>query len=44
MLPAPWIPRQLPEGDEVFLDHVGFFVADLEAAGGGLSGSAFRSH
>jgi catechol 2,3-dioxygenase-like lactoylglutathione lyase family enzyme len=27
------IDRQLPEGGEVFLDHVGFFVRDLEAAG-----------
>ena len=27
-----WIDRQLPEGDEVFLDHVGLFVRDLEAA------------
>ena len=25
--------RQLPVGDEVFLDHVGYFVADLEWAG-----------
>jgi hypothetical protein len=25
--------RQLPVGDEVFLDHVGYFVADLEQAG-----------
>ncbi len=27
-----WIDRQLPQGDEIFLDHVGYFVADLEAA------------
>ena len=27
------IDRQLPINDEVFLDHVGYFVADLEAAG-----------
>jgi hypothetical protein len=26
-----WIDRQLPEGDELFLDHAGYFVADLEA-------------
>ena len=26
-----WVERQLPEGDEVFLDHVGFFVNDIEA-------------
>jgi hypothetical protein len=28
-----WTDRQLPERDEVFLDHVGFFVPDLEIAG-----------
>ena len=28
-----WTDRQLPIGDEVFLDHVGVFVPDLEAAG-----------
>lgn len=27
-----WIERQQPEGDEVFLDHVGWFVADLDKA------------
>jgi glyoxalase-like protein len=27
-----WIDRQLPQGDEIFLDHAGYFVADLEAA------------
>lgn len=31
-LPA-WTDRQLPEGEEVFLDHVGYFVADLASAG-----------
>jgi catechol 2,3-dioxygenase-like lactoylglutathione lyase family enzyme len=30
---ASWTDRQLPIGDEVFLDHVGLFVPDLEAAG-----------
>jgi hypothetical protein len=30
---APWVDRQLPVGDEVFLDHVGYFVADLDRAG-----------
>lgn len=29
-----WIERQLPEANEIFLDHVGFFVADIDAAGG----------
>jgi catechol 2,3-dioxygenase-like lactoylglutathione lyase family enzyme len=28
-----WADRQLPAGDEVFLDHVGYFVADLDSAG-----------
>ena len=28
-----WIERQLPKGDEIFLDHVGFFVEDIEAIG-----------
>lgn len=32
-MPATWVDRQLPVGDEVFLDHVGYFVADLEQAG-----------
>lgn len=27
-----WVERQKPEGDEVFLDHVGWFVADLDRA------------
>ncbi len=27
-----WIERQLPEADEVFLDHVGWFVPDLDGA------------
>lgn len=28
-----WVERQLPEKNEIFLDHVGFFVEDIEAAG-----------
>ena len=28
-----WIDRQLPMGDEIFLDHVGFFVEDIDAVG-----------
>jgi Glyoxalase-like domain len=39
---APWISRQLPERDEVFIDHVGYFVADLEAAGAQLERLGFR--
>ena len=26
-----WVDRQLPESDEIFLDHVGFFVHDIES-------------
>jgi glyoxalase-like protein len=43
--PAPsdgWADRQLPSGAEVFLDHVGYFVADLEAAGRQLERLGFR--
>jgi len=25
-----WVDRQLPKGDETFLDHLGFFVPDIE--------------
>lgn len=32
-MPLTWTDRQLPIGDEVFLDHVGFFVPDLAEAG-----------
>ncbi len=34
--------RQLPEGDEVFLDHVGFFARDLGAAGAALERLGFQ--
>jgi Glyoxalase-like domain len=33
--------RQLPIADEVFLDHVGYFVADLESAGARLERLGF---
>jgi Glyoxalase-like domain len=36
------IDRQLPMDDEVFLDHVGFFVADLEVAGARLTRLGFN--
>ena len=39
---AHWAGRQLPRGDEVFLDHVGYFVADLNAAGEQLERLGFR--
>src|SRR4029077_16236239 len=37
-----WIERQLPEGGEAFLDHVGYFVPDLDAAGRKLERLGFR--
>lgn len=37
-----WTDRQLPQGDEIFLDHVGYFVADLEAAGRQLQRLGFQ--
>ena len=37
-----WTDRQLPQGNEVFLDHVGYFVADLAAAGSQLERLGFR--
>jgi hypothetical protein len=37
-----WTDRQLPQGDEIFLDHVGYFVADLEAAGRQLERLGFQ--
>jgi hypothetical protein len=33
--------RQLPVGDEIFLDHVGHFVPDAEAAGRALARAGF---
>src|SRR6185312_7152460 len=37
-----WAERQLPERDEVFIDHVGYFVADLDTAGAQLERLGFR--
>lgn len=37
-----WIERQLPQRDDVFLDHVGYFVHDLDAAGALLERLGFR--
>src|SRR5437762_4630527 len=37
-----WANRQLPERGEVFLDHVGYFVTDLDAAGAQLERLGFR--
>lgn len=38
---APEIDRQLPVGDEIFLDHVGHFVRDAEAAAWALNRAGF---
>jgi hypothetical protein len=35
------LSRQLPIGDEIFLDHVGHFVADREAAAAALARAGF---
>jgi hypothetical protein len=37
-----WAVRQLPQGDEVFIDHVGYFVHDLDVAGAQLERLGFR--
>ena len=37
-----WAERQLPDADEVFVDHVGYFVHDLAAAGAQLERLGFR--
>jgi hypothetical protein len=37
-----WSERQLPERGEVFIDHVGYFVHDLGAAGAQLERLGFR--
>ena len=37
-----WVDRQMPAGDEVFLDHVGFFVHDLDDAGRRLERLGFQ--
>lgn len=36
-----WVDRQLPQSGEVFLDHVGFFVADMDAAARGFERLGF---
>ncbi len=37
-----WIDRQLPAAGEIFLDHIGYFVRDLDAAGARLARLGFR--
>lgn len=37
-----WVERQLPERAEVFVDHAGYFVPDLAAAGAQLERLGFR--
>jgi hypothetical protein len=38
---TPEVDRQLPIGDEIFLDHVGHFVRDPQAASGALVRAGF---
>ena len=37
-----WIDRQIPEGDEIFYDHIGYFVPNLETAGAQLEKLGFQ--
>ncbi|MEL0020556.1 MAG: VOC family protein [Rickettsiales bacterium] len=37
-----WIDRQSPEGDEIFYDHIGYFVPDLEEAGAQMEKLGFQ--
>ena len=39
---ASWTARQIPEENEVFIDHVGYFVRDLRIAGAALERLGFR--
>jgi hypothetical protein len=38
---TPGVDRQLPRGDEIFLDHLAHFVPDAEAAGRALARAGF---
>lgn len=38
----PYADRQLPETDELFLDHIAHFVPDMDAAGAALEGLGYR--
>ncbi len=37
-----WVDRQSPEGDEIFYDHIGYFVPNLEIAGMQLEKLGFQ--
>jgi hypothetical protein len=37
-----WVDRQIPQGDEIFYDHVGYFVPDLATAGAQLEKLGFQ--
>ena len=37
-----WIDRQSPEDDQIFYDHIGYFVPDLEVAGVQLEKLGFQ--
>lgn len=40
--PGQWTDRQLPRGDEIFLDHVGYFTHDLMEGGAALKRLGFQ--
>ena len=42
MTPPVWVDAQLPEGNQVFLCHVGYFVADLADAGAAFERLGFQ--
>jgi len=37
-----WVDRQSPQGDEIFYDHIGYFVHDLDEAGRRLEELGFQ--
>ena len=37
-----WVERQLPQGEEIFLDHVGYFVPDLNDGASALRRLGFQ--
>lgn len=37
-----WLDRQTPEGDEIFYDHIGYFVPDLNDAGAQMEKLGFQ--
>ncbi len=42
LLHARWSDQQVPEGDQIFLDHVAHFVGDLDQAAAALRRLGFQ--